>query len=208
MTDDLTNIPDLGGSEERRGEEPGREHQGSRMVPVHREESPFPMARRDSWSGSGRGGAFEMLQRLTDEMDRIFGGFGPGWLDRRYGGELRERLARALEPGVWLPQIEVFQREDRIVVRADLPGMKKEDVTLRIEEGELVIEGERREELREEQGEYFHSERSYGRFHRAIPLPRGAELEKAEASFRDGVLEVTIPAPRQQPERGRRIDIQ
>ena len=109
--------------------------------------------------------------------------------------------------GVWAPQIELFQRGNELVVRADLPGLDRDDVNVEVENGVLWITGERREQHEDRREGFYHSERSYGSFHRAIPLPDGVNEDQINAQFRDGVLEVTIPVPRQEQQRGRRVEI-
>ena len=100
---------------------------------------------------------------------------------------------------VWTPEVEVFERDGQFIVRADLPGLKKEDVKVEIVEGALTVSGERKEE-KEEKGEgFYRSERTYGSFFRRIPLPEGLKTEEAAANFKDGVLEVTMPAPKREP---------
>jgi HSP20 family protein len=150
--------------------------------------------------------AFDLMQQMTDEMDRLFAGFGfgPSWMPRfGLGGGLQRSAER-----VWNPAIEVFQRGDHIVVRAELPGLRRDDVNVTVTEDMITIEGERRHEQEEEQEGFYRSERSYGRFSRRIALPEGAMADQAKATFRDGVLEVTVPAPPEQAARGRRIEIQ
>jgi HSP20 family protein len=105
------------------------------------------------------------------------------------------------------PPMEVFEREGHLVVRADLPGLTKDDVHVEVTDEALTIEGERRSEHEEQQGEFFRSERRYGTFRRQIPLPEGVNADQVTASFKDGVLEVSMPAPQRQM-RGRRIEIQ
>jgi HSP20 family protein len=109
--------------------------------------------------------------------------------------------------GSWMPQVEVLQRGNNLVLRADLPGMRREDVDVEVDDGVLTISGERRYENESEEEGLYHSERSYGRFSRSIPLPPGTEGDACEARFTDGVLEVTIPLPQEQQSRGRRIEI-
>lgn len=144
---------------------------------------------------------FRLMDEMREEMDRIFGNFfGTGLAPAR---SLR-RTAGDIE--VWAPQIEMFERDGKLVVQADLPGMKKDDVNVEIENDILTIEGERREERSDEEGGY--SERRYGRFYRAIPLPDGVNAENTRASFNDGVLEVTIDAPRREQQQRRRVEIE
>lgn len=129
--------------------------------------------------------------QMRDDLDRLLEeGFGP---------------ARALS--AFAPQIDVFTRDGNLVVRADLPGVRKEDVRVEVEQDTLFLSGERRSEEREEREGYFRSERSYGSFQRAIPLPEGCDTHTVQASFDNGVLEVTLKAPEQKP-RGRRVEIQ
>ena len=109
-------------------------------------------------------------------------------------------------PSVWVPQIEVIQRPKAFVVRADLPGLSPDDMQVSIDDGVLNIAGERRQEKREEREGFIRTERSYGTFHRAVPLPAGADNEHVSATFRDGVLEVTLPMTG--GGRGRRIPVQ
>jgi HSP20 family protein len=109
--------------------------------------------------------------------------------------------------GLWAPQIETLQRGDQFVVRADLPGMKKDNVNIELSDDAVTIEGERREEREDDREGYYRSERTYGSFCRVVPLPEGAIPESAKATFNDGVLEVTIQAPPREMSRRRRVEI-
>ena len=131
-----------------------------------------------------------------DPIQRFFGSFGLGSAGNRVGGW-----------DMWSPQIETFQRGDQLVVRADLPGLSKDDVNVEVTDDSIVISGERRHEFEDEREGVYRSERSYGSFYRAIPLPEGAIGDNAKANFKDGVLEVTMPAPPREATRGRRIEI-
>src|ERR1041384_7105201 len=123
---------------------------------------------------------FGLMRRFSEEMDRLF------------GGTLASR-ATNLVGGRWSPQVEMFERDHNLVVRADLPGMTKDDVKLELTDDGISIEGERRNE-NEERGEgFYRSERTYGKFYRRIPLPEGVRADEASASFSDGGLEVTMP---------------
>jgi HSP20 family protein len=84
--------------------------------------------------------------------------------------------------------------------------MKRDDISVRVEDDEVILQGERRQESSGNQGGYYRSERSYGSFYRTIPLPEGTNADSAQASFRDGVLEIELDAPREQ-QRGRRLEI-
>jgi len=141
---------------------------------------------------------------FAHEMERFFDdfGFGRGRLSRPSGS----RRQGSLE--VWTPQIEVSHQNNELCVRADLPGLKKEDVSVDITDEAIAISGERRQEHESKSGGYYRSERSYGNFYRTIPLPKGAISDQAKATFKDGVLEIRVPAPPEQVNRGRRIEIQ
>ncbi len=132
--------------------------------------------------------------------------FGSFWHDP-FSLLQRESRPNAGARTLWTPQIETFQRGDQFVVRADLPGLKKEDVDIELTEDSLTIEGERREEREEDREGYYRSERSYGSFYRIVPLPEGAITESAKATFNNGVLEVTIQAPPKEVSRKRRLEI-
>jgi HSP20 family protein len=136
---------------------------------------------------------FSLMRRMTEEMDRVF---GDGGLARESAGDV-----------LWSPAVEVSEREGNYVVRAELPGLKPEDVKLEIENDALVLQGERQCEQEEEEGGVHRTEIRYGRFYRSIPLPEGANIEQARAKFENGVLEVTVPVPEQQTQR-KQIPIQ
>lgn len=109
--------------------------------------------------------------------------------------------------GLWSPQVEVFERGNNLVVRADLPGLSRQDVDVELDEDALIIRGHRHNELESENEGYYRSERSYGSFYRAIPLPEGVDASACNATFKDGVLEVTLPKPERPQSRTRRIDV-
>lgn len=108
---------------------------------------------------------------------------------------------------LWSPQLETFQRGNEFVVRADLPGLQKDDVKIDITDAAITIEGERREVHEEDREGYYRSERSYGSFYRTVPLPEGAITDSAKAHFNNGVLEVVVQAPPREVSRGRRLEI-
>jgi HSP20 family protein len=124
-------------------------------------------------------------------------------------GEARglQRGGGASMPELWAPQVEVFERGDDLVVRADLPGVSRDDVSVEVDDHALVIRGERHQEIEDEQEGYFRSERSYGSFHRVLPLPDDVDASDCRATFRDGVLEITLPRPERTTTRSRRIEI-
>jgi len=152
-------------------------------------------------------GPFAMMRRLSDEMDRLFEGFGigrgffpsfgRGTTGAQSGGEL---------PSLWTPHVEMCERGNKLVVSVDLPGVKRDDVNVEVEQDAITIQGERRQESTTNERGLYRSERSYGSFYRQIPLPEGANPDSANATFRDGVLEIELDAPQQQS-KGRRLEI-
>jgi HSP20 family protein len=121
---------------------------------------------------------FQLMRHFSDEMDRMW----------RRGDEMSS----------WRPAVDVREHNGQLQVHAELPGVNEKDVKVAIENDALIIQGERkREEEREEQG-WYRAERSYGSFYRAIPLPEGAEGDKANARFNNGVLEITMPVAKGQ----------
>jgi HSP20 family protein len=137
---------------------------------------------------------FGLMRRIMQDMGQLLediGGFGR-WSEGR--------------GAVWSPQIEVFEQGGELVVRADLPGLEEKDVNVEIIDDTLVIEGERRSEIEETRRGLHRTERTYGRFRRAIPLREGVDTESANANFEKGVLEVRFKAPGG-TERGRKIEV-
>ena len=107
----------------------------------------------------------------------------------------------------WSPQVEVTERDGQLVVRADLPGLNKDDVQVELRDEAIIIRGQRKQEREEKREGYYRSERSYGSFYRQIPLPKGIDTEKATANFNNGVLEVTMPVAQGEAQ-GRQLQIQ
>ncbi|HET6984136.1 MAG TPA: Hsp20/alpha crystallin family protein, partial [Myxococcaceae bacterium] len=132
------------------------------------------LSRREGWEdqqvGPFFGGSpFALFRRLSDDMDRLFFGGGPSL------------GAFSNVSGRFVPNVDVEEHEDKIVVRADLPGIRPDDFRVDIEDDALVLQGERRIEREETHGGVRRVERSHGSFRRIIPLPQSANLEAAEA---------------------------
>jgi HSP20 family protein len=122
---------------------------------------------------------------MTSELDRVY----DDWPFRLPSF----RAAGLSGAATWSPKIEVIEKNNRLVTRVDLPGMKKEDVSVEVADGYLALSGERKRETEEKKDDFYHSEREYGSFYRTVPLPEGVKIEDVEATFSDGVLEVSIP---------------
>src|SRR5262245_52194340 len=133
---------------------------------------------------------FSFMRRFSEEMDRLFEDVGGNWSGRPFS-------SRGFESFTWAPQVETFQRNGQFVVRADLPGLTKDEIKVGVEENCLTIEGERKKEWSSDQESVggHRTERSYGRFYRCVQLPPGVSPDRVSANFRDGVLEITLPAP-------------
>ena len=142
---------------------------------------------------------FSFMHRFTEEMERMFDDFG---------GE-REWLTwpREWGEGRWRPDIEMFERNGQVVLRADLPGLTKDDVKVDITDDAVTIHGERKKEHEEKGETFYRSERSYGSFYRLVPLPDGMAPESANATFHDGVLEVTMKAPAKRKVEPRHVEV-
>ena len=135
---------------------------------------------------------FSELEEIERRFENIFG---------------RSRLPSAwrriptVEMG-WAPAIEVFEKEDKFVVKAELPGMTEEDIGISVVGDTLTIKGERKAEGEVKEEDYYCCERSYGSFSRSIVVPSNVDAKKIEASYDDGVLEVSLPkAPEVKPKK-------
>src|SRR5262245_14229396 len=138
---------------------------------------------------------FGLFRRLADDMDRMFEGVGLPTFGRLTSGELE----------AFTPKVDLFKKDGKLVVRADLPGVKLDDVSVEITDNAVVIEGERSYEHEQDERGVYRLERSYGRFQREVPLPEGVKAESASATFKNGVLEIAIEAP--ETEQRRRIEV-
>ena len=127
-----------------------------------------------------RGDVFNDLSGIQQEMNRLFDEFF---------GERRQELAE----GTWLPSVDVSETGEEIVVRAELPGLSKDDVELNLQDNVLTLKGEKKQENKEEKEDYHRVERSYGSFSRSFTLPAGVDPENVQASFKDGVLVIALP---------------
>ena len=141
---------------------------------------------------------FGMMRRYAEEMDRLFDDFRTRFFPRLDFPKIE---------AAWAPPIEVSERGGQLVVRAELPGLARKDVKVEVSDDALTIQGERRQEREEKRKGFYRSERTYGSFYRQIPLPEGVDASSAKASFKDGILEVTMPAP-PKPAKGRSVPIE
>ena len=119
----------------------------------------------------------------------------PFGLMRQFAEEMDRTLGAPANSGMWAPAVEVKESNGNLIVTAELPGLKKEEVKVTITGDQLCLEGERKEQKEEKKNGSYRSERSYGHFYRALPLPKGAKADQATARFTDGLLEITVPVP-------------
>jgi HSP20 family protein len=168
-----------------KNEQSSRELTGSRegtQVARRRGYDPFTFSPSEFFSNP-----FSAMRRVHEEMDRVFSeAFGGRGGVTGIGGGL----------ATWAPTIEISEKDNEVVVCAELPGLKPEDVKVEVTDDALVIEGERKQEHEEKKGGRWHSERSYGHFYRTIPLPEGAKVDQVRADFKNGELQVTVPVQR------------
>ena len=156
-------------------------------------------------------GPFSIMRRISDEMDRFFENFGMGrslFPSQQQGSYEQDPYGSGQGlPSMWSPHIEVCERNGKLLIQADLPGLKRDDINVRVEQDAVIIQGQRQQQQTSNQSGYYRSERSYGSFYRTIPLPEGVDSGTADASFKDGVLDVSFDAPRKQQAQSRQLDI-
>ncbi len=132
---------------------------------------------------------FEEMER---EMERWFGRFGQGWMRPFHWG--RPHWADLNTPFEGMaPSVDVIDREEEVVVRAELPGVDKKDLEISLSEDALTIKGSTKSEKEEEKGDYYRREVSSGSFSRTIRLPSAVDGEQVSSSFKDGILQLTLP---------------
>jgi HSP20 family protein len=129
----------------------------------------------------GRRGFYDPVSEMNQVFDSMLGG-----LMRRSGGQQSTEITE------WAPAIDVVTDDGNLVLTAELPGVKQEDVDITLHEGVLTISGERKTEQEEERGGYYVRERRYGSFSRSLSVPEGVDESKIHASYENGVLEVTV----------------
>ncbi|GAB4249356.1 MAG: Hsp20/alpha crystallin family protein [Thermoleophilia bacterium] len=123
---------------------------------------------------------YREIMALQDEFNRALRRFGTG------GGETAGRES-------WMPSVDVVETKDALKLKAELAGMKPEDINLEVEDNVLTLSGERRFEEKVEEDKYYRIERRYGTFTRSLALPQNVDADKIEAHYENGILEVTIP---------------
>src|SRR5687768_7928803 len=149
---------------------------------------------------------FNFMRQFTDDMERMFEDFSSFRLTPYFERDFALPAWTEYQMPSWSSQIELTETNGQFTVRADLPGLKKEDINVEVLDGSLVISGERTKESKEEGEGFYKTEHSYGSFYRSIPLPEAANKDKATATFRDGVLQVSVAVPAREL-KGRKLEI-
>jgi HSP20 family protein len=126
---------------------------------------------------------FQTVEKMREGMSRMFDLAFPSFSGRTTG----------LLEGMWSPAVDLYDTKDQIIVKADLPGMKKEDIEVSIHENTLILKGEKKNEMEKKEEDYVRTERFYGSFHRSFTLPSPVDVSQVKASYKNGVLEVLLP---------------
>ena len=129
---------------------------------------------------------FRDLSLIQDRMNRLFEDAGRGW-----------RTDEPTATTTWSPAVDIFETEGEIVVKAELPGMDRKDLTLNLEKNVLTLKGERRFEKETKDDNYHRIERSYGTFSQAFSIPTTVDEEKIRANYKDDVLKIVLPKKEQ-----------
>lgn len=147
------------------------------------------------------------LQKYTapfEEMERMFNDF----LQQRFWGQSWMPRMRFPESTDVSTSIDMFEDGNELVIKADIPGMKKEDIKIDLSDNVLSISGEKKSEEKTEQKDYYRVERSFGAFNRKLHLPVEVQVDQAKASFKDGVLEIRMPKSESEKAKVRKITVE
>lgn len=156
-------------------------------VPVRREESRDPF--------------LALRERMDRLMEDFFGGFGMTPYSRWDVSPFEWRMS------AFTPSIDIRDEDNQIKVEAELPGMTEKDVEISLTADSVVISGEKKQESEEKQKDYYRMERSYGSFQRTIPLPVDVDRDKVEATFKNGLLTVTLPKTQEAMKQAKKIEV-
>jgi HSP20 family protein len=131
---------------------------------------------------------FDLFEELRDELARI-------WGHRPLLARPTARPFAPLTTATWAPRMDIYEQNGNLMIKAELPGMKKEDIKIELQDADLLVTGERKAESEVKEEDYYRIERAYGSFYRRLPLPFEAKPEQIKAAYKDGVLEIQIPKP-------------
>jgi len=141
---------------------------------------------------------FKELEEIRDSFDKFFG---------------RSLALKRSEPSIfettaWVPSIDMIDKKDSIVVKAEIPGVDKKNIKVTVSDGVLTIKGETKREEEEKKENYYYSERYYGSFSRSIELPVEVEKDKVKANYKDGILTITLPKSKEAESKETEISIE
>jgi HSP20 family protein len=153
------------------------------------------LARRE-----GRWDPFGLLDELEQQMGRFWNQPFGAWPMPRF-------FQRVPVSARWMPRLDIYEKDNQLVIEAELPGIRKEDVQVEVQGADLVIRGESRQQREVKDEDYYRTERSYGSFHRRLPLPFDVDPAQIQASMSDGVLAIRIPKPAESRTEARRIQV-
>ena len=154
-------------------------------------------------SVSGPKGGLQKYSTPFEDMERMFNDFfqqrffAPSWMPRIKFPELTDVSAT----------VDMFEKGDDLIIKAEIPGMKKEDISIDFAGDVVTISGEKKSEERTERKDYYRVERSFGSFSRKLHLPVEIQIDKATASFKDGVLEIRMPKSEAEKQKSRKIKV-
>jgi len=140
----------------------------------------------------------EMEKRFEEFFSRPFSMLGPSWFPALRMPELGEVSAK----------VDIFEDGNDVVVKAELPGMKKDDLEVNLTDDTITVSGEKKKEEKIEKKDYYRVERSYGSFTRSFRLPKEVQSDKAKASFKDGVLEIRVPKTEEAMKKEKKVTIE
>ncbi len=126
---------------------------------------------------------FREMSALQERMNQLFA-------DVRGQGNVREE---EITRSAWIPAVDIFETREAIVLKAELPGITAQDISVEVKDNILILKGEKKFKKETQEENYYRMERSYGSFQRAFTLPGTVQQEKAKATFRDGILEIALP---------------
>ena len=139
------------------------------------------MERRNLPAFGGVWNPFREIARIENELNKLIGEVMP--VMKQVPAEVQ----------VWAPRVDVYEKDNNVIIEAEIPGAKKEDIEVKIKDNAVVIKGEVKREEEKKEENYYRSERFYGTFERVIPLPVEIKAEEAKAEIKDGILKLTIP---------------
>ena len=142
---------------------------------------------------------FEEMERVAEDLfRRPFSLLGPSWLQRMRMPVMEEVT----------PTVDIFEEGDEFVVKAEIPGINKEDISVDITDSTVVISGQKKKEEKVEEKNYYRMERSFGSFSRSLRMPAEVQTDKANAKFKDGILEIRVPKTEEAKSKEKKVPIE